>query len=174
MKTITAFSRDDFRKWLQEHHTTEIKVGIILHKRHTGKTAPTHREMIEEALCFGWIDTIVKRIDENTYQRNFSKRNEKSTWSDNTLSYAKHLLAEGKMVEQGIHFYNAGLKKKTHDHNIPKNPDMPEEIKKALSKNKLAKTNFEKFPPSKKKELYRWFLRAKGSETKIKRIEKII
>src|SRR3989338_2059579 len=119
MKTITAFSRDDFRKWLQEHHTTEIKVGIILHKRHTGKTAPTHRELIEEAICFG-------------------------------------------------------LKRKTHDYGIPRNPDMPDELKKALAKNNKAQHNFENFPPSAKRMFYRWILHAKLPETRTRRIAVVV
>ena len=89
-KTISAFNRNDFRKWLEENHNKETKVGIILHKRHTGKPAPTHRELIEEAICFGWIDTIIKKLDDDRYLRNFSRRNNNSKWSDNTLGYAKN------------------------------------------------------------------------------------
>ncbi len=89
-KTISVFDRNDFRKWLEENHNKETKVGIILHKRHTGKPAPTHRELIEEAICFGWIDTIIKKLDDDRYLRNFSRRNNNSKWSDNTLGYAKN------------------------------------------------------------------------------------
>ncbi len=89
-KTISAFNRNDFRKWLEENHNKETKVGIILHKRHTGKPAPTHQELIEEAICFGWIDTIIKKLDDDRYLRNFSRRNNNSKWSDNTLGYAKN------------------------------------------------------------------------------------
>src|SRR3989344_9648417 len=114
MLTITAFSRDDFRKWLQKNHDKEQKVAVILHKRETGKPAPTHRELLEEALCFGWIDTIVKRIDENTYMRTFVRRNSNSSWSENTRSYAKLLIKDGRMTPSGLDFYNQGLTKKTH------------------------------------------------------------
>ncbi len=88
--TITAFNRNDFRKWLEENHNKETKVGIILCKRHTGKPAPTHRELIEEAICFGWIDTIIKKLDDDRYLRYFSRRNSNSKWSDNTLGYQKN------------------------------------------------------------------------------------
>ncbi len=72
---ITALHRNDFRKWLEKNHQKEKKVCIVLHKRHTGKPAPTHRELMEEAICFGWIDTTVKRLDEDLYARFFAKRN---------------------------------------------------------------------------------------------------
>ncbi|MBI2655897.1 YdeI/OmpD-associated family protein [Candidatus Woesearchaeota archaeon] len=169
-KTITAFSRDDFRNWLKANHNKENKVSIILHKRHTGKPAPTHRELMEEAICFGWIDTIIKRLDENRYIRNFSRRNKNSRWSENTLSYAKKLIEEGKMTHYGMEFYKLGLQRPTHDHGIPKNPGIPDELKKVLARDKKARNNHSKFPPSSKKMIYRWILRAKLPETRKKRI----
>lgn len=174
MEKFEVFDKEGFRKWLKKNHKKESKVAIILHKKHTGKTSPTHRELIEEAICYGWIDTTIKRIDDDTFIRHFSKRNENSSWSDNTLSYAKELIKQNRMTEEGLKFYKLGLKKPTHDHGIPKNPDMPEELKLALSKNKKAKENFEKFAPSTKKMLYRWILRGKLNETREKRVKKIV
>jgi len=172
--TINVFTIDDFQKWLRESHKKENRVAVIIHKRHTGKSAPTHRELIEEAICYGWIDTTIKRLDDDRFIRHFSKRTKNSSWSKNTLAYAKKLVKEGRMQEQGLHFYELGLKKKTHDHGIPENPDQPLELKEALSKNKKAETVFNTLPPSTKKMLYRWFLHAKRPETRIKRINQII
>ncbi len=172
--TITAYTKEDFRKWLKKNHKKESKVAVVVYKRHTGKPAPTHRELIEEAICYGWIDTTIKRIDEDTFLRHFSKRNKNSSWSDNTLSYARALIKEGRMEEQGLHFYRLGSKKKTHDHGIPKNPSMPAELKQALSKNTKAKKLFEAFPPSTKRMYYRWFLSAKRPETRGKRVKQIV
>ncbi len=174
MKIITALKKEDFRKWLQENYKKEDKIAVVLYKRHTGKPAPTHRELINEAICFGWIDTTIKRIDEDTFMRRFSKRTKNSSWSDNTLRYAKDLIKEGRMTEEGLKFYKLGLKKPTHDSGIPKNPTMPSELKQALLKNKKAKENFEKFPPSTKKMLYRWLLSGKLPATREKRVRFII
>ncbi len=174
LQTITVFNKNDFRKWLKKYHKKESKVAVIVHKRHTGKPAPTHHELIEEAICFGWIDTTIKRLDEDTFLRNFSKRNHNSKWSDNTLRYARELIKKGLMAEEGMKFYTLGAAKPTHDHGIPKNPDMPPELIRALSKNKKAKENFDKFPPSAKKTFYRWLLRAKLPETRNKRVGQIV
>jgi len=174
METITVYTKEELRTWFKKHHTKENKVAIILHKKHTGKSAPSHREQIEEAICFGWIDTTIKRIDEDTFMRRFSKRTQSSKWSDNALSYAKRLVQEGKMAPEGLRFYELGLAKPTHDHGIPKNPPMPLELKEALSKNKKANENFEKFPPSTKKMLYRFILRGKLQATRSKRIAGIV
>ena len=171
---IQVFTAKDFHTWLQKHHKSEHKVRVILHKKHTGKTAPSHRQLIEEAICFGWIDTTIKRIDEDTFMRNFSKRNEGSSWSDNTLSYAKYLIKDKRMQEQGLHFYKQGKAKPTHDHGIPKNPDMPIELKRELAKHPAAKKNFEKVAPSMKRTLYRYILRAVQSSTRKKRVKQIV
>ena len=174
MKTITVFNRDDFRKWLVRNHDKENKVSVIVYKKHTGKPFPSHKELMEEAICFGWIDTIIRKLDENRYIRTFSRRNKNSKWSDNTLGYAKDLIKQGKMTSEGLKFYKEGLKKPTHDFGIPKNPDMPLELKKALNKNKKAKDNFENFSPSLKKVFYRWILRGKREETRTRRIKLIV
>lgn len=174
MQTITVFKISEFHAWLKKHHKKETKVAVVIHKRHTGKSAPTHREFIEEAICFGWIDTTIKRVDDDTFLRHFSKRTTGSTWSDNTLKYARQLIKDERMTPEGLHFYELGRRKPTHDHGIPKNPPMPAELKKALSKNKTAQSNFEAFPPSVKKAFYRWLLRAKLPATKEKRVAYIV
>lgn len=173
-KTITAYDRNDFRKWLEDNHNKEKKVGIILYKKHTGKPAPTHRKLLEDAICFGWVDTIIKRLDDNRYLRNFTRRNKNSKWSENTLGYAKKLIKEGKMTRDGLNFYKLGLQRPTHDEGIPKNPNMSLELKKALSNDKRAQENFDKLSPSKQKMLYRWLLSAKLPETREKRVETIL
>lgn len=174
IKNLTALSTQDFRGWLKKNHDKENKVAVVLYKKHTGKTAPSHRELMEEAICFGWIDTTIKRLDENKFIRYFSRRNKNSKWSDNTLGYAKQLIKERRMTPAGLKFYKEGLKKPTHDAGIPKNPHMPLALKKALAKNKRAKTVFDKYPPSSKRMLFRWLLSAKLPQTRAQRIEKII
>jgi uncharacterized protein YdeI (YjbR/CyaY-like superfamily) len=172
--TVTVFTKNDFQKWLKKIHKKESKVAVILHKRHTGRPAPTHRELIEEAICYGWIDTTIKRIDDDRFIRNFSKRSKNSSWSKNTLGYAKTLIKEGKMQEQGLYFYKMGSKKKTHDYGIPENPNQPIELKRAFAKNKKVREIFNALPPSTKKMLYRWFLHAKRPNTRKRRIRQII
>jgi len=174
MPTITVFSAKEFGHWLRTHHKKASKVAVVVHKRHTGKPFPTHREMIEEAICWGWIDTTIRRLDNDTFVRHFSKRTDKSRWSDNTLSYAKRLKKEGRMQPQGLYYYQLGLKRPTHDHGIPKNPSMPPELRAALNKNPKAKAAFAKYPPSTTRTLYRWLLRAKSADTRTKRVGTIV
>jgi uncharacterized protein YdeI (YjbR/CyaY-like superfamily) len=174
MVGITVFKKEDFRKWLSKNHDNESKVSVIVHKKHTGKESPSHRELMDEAICFGWIDTTINRLDEDRYIRNFSKRNKNSKWSNNTIKYGKELIKQGRMTSIGLKFYEEGLQKPTHDEGIPKNPSMPEELRKELDKNSKAKENFNNFSPSVKKMNYRWILRGKREETRMKRINFIV
>lgn len=173
IKSVTPKNLADWRNWLQKNHLKENKVYLIKYKKHTGKTILSNADTMREAICFGWIDTTAKRVDEDRWQICYVKRNGNSKWSYNTLRYAKELIKEGKMSPFGIKMYKEGLKKKPHDYGLPKNPDMPEELKKELSKDKKAKVYFDNLSPSMKRMYYRWILRAKLDETKKKRVEKI-
>ena len=172
--SIYAKDRTEWRNWLLENHLKESKVNLIKYRKYTGKPSLSAKEAMEEAICFGWIDTTLKKLDDNRYMQRFSKRNKNSKWSVNTLSYGKQLMKEGKMSEAGIDAYKEGLKKKAYDHHIPKNPDSPKDFLNALIKNKKAKENFEKMAPSYRKTYIRRIEFAKRPDTRLKRIKEII
>ena len=92
------YDKKDWRKWLELNHNKKEAVWLIFYKKKSPNYNLSWSESVDEALCFGWIDTIVKRLDENKYFRNFTKRNENSRWSENTLSYAKKLIKDKKMA----------------------------------------------------------------------------
>jgi len=173
VKQIYPKNIDEWRKWLDKNHIKESKVAVIRYKKHTGKNSPSHLELMHEAICFGWIDTTIKRLDEDKYIINFSKRNDKSRWSSNTLSYGKKMIELGKMAEEGMKHYLAGLKRPTLDSEVSKNPRMPSELKERLKKSN-AEENFNKFAPSYRRTLLRYLERAKLPETREKRIGQIV
>jgi uncharacterized protein YdeI (YjbR/CyaY-like superfamily) len=174
MKSLTIYDKNEFRKWLKENHKEETKVAVIVHRKHTGKNSPSHRELMEEAICFGWIDTTLKRLDEERYVRHFSKRTKNSKWSNNTMKYGGDLIKQGRMMPMGLKYYKEALKKKPFDFDVPKNPGIPAGLKKALDGDKIAKENFDNFPPSIKKMIYRRILLAKREETKERRIKLVV
>jgi len=174
MKQIHPKSPAAWRRWLERNHTKESRVYLIKYKRHTNKPTISHQESMDEAICYGWIDTTVNRIDDDRYMRGFSRRNKNSRWSNATLSYAKRLIKEGKMTPQGMKMYKEGLKKPVIDHGLPKNPETPENLKKALARNKKAREFFEKLAPSYRRYYIYWVERAKLPETKKKRIKVIV
>ena len=176
IKQITCENVEQWRAWLEKNHLKEDRVLLIRYKKHTGKGMFNQSIAMNEAICFGWIDTTLKRIDDEKYGVTFVKRKKTSRWSDNTFARAREMISQGKMSDFGKEMFELGLTKKPHDHGIPKNPDMPEDLKAELEKkkNKTAKENFEKLPPSQKRMYFRWLLHAKRPETRMKRVGIII
>ncbi len=167
---IYAGTRKEWRDWLRENHTRENKVYLIKYKRHTGRPTLTNKESMEEAICFGWIDTIVKRLDDERYQQCFVRRTDKSRWSKNTRGYAKELIKKRKMTSAGLKRYKEGLLKPTIDLNILQNSPA-DDLQKALQEKQGAWSKFKELAPSYQKIYIHWVERAKRPETRQKRIE---
>lgn len=171
IKRVNVFSKEDFKHWLEKNHDKENIVELVIHKKHTGKNFPSHMDLMHEGICFGWIDTVIRKIDEDRYIRTFQRRNDNSKWSVNTLSYGKKLIGEGRMTPPGLKFYKEGLKKKAFDHHVPKNPEVPKELLDML-KGK-AEENFNNLPKSTKRSYMRWILLPKLQATKLKRMSHV-
>lgn len=171
---MTCYSSREWRVWLSKNHLKEERVLLVRYKKHTGKATFNQREAMNEAICFGWIDTTLKRLDDDRYGVKFVRRNKNSRWSDNTFARAREMIKLGKMSEFGREMFELGLTKKTLGHGIPKNPtlfDVPD-LKAELDKNKnmRAKEAFLKLAPSYKRMYFRWILSAKRVETRKKRM----
>lgn len=163
----------EWRNWLKKNHLKEEKVYLISWKKHTKKPSFSHNEAMREAICFGWIDTTMKRLDEDRYQRCFVKRKPTATWSNNTLRYAEEEIAKGKMSKYGMKMYELGKLKPTLDHGLPKDMPPQKELIEALKKHKLL-LRFNNLAPSIRR-YHIWYLeRAKQQKTKEKRIQQII
>ncbi len=173
---LEVFKSADFKRWLSKNHKEKSKIGLIIHKKHTGKKSPSHNELLLEAICYGWVDTVIKKLDEDRFIRFFSKRSLKGKWSYNTLSYGEKVIKEKRMKSSGLIAYKEGKKRLPLDHGIPKNPELPEEMKVELDKkkNKKAKEAWDKLAPSSRKTYLRWVIRGKQAETRKKRIYSII
>ena len=102
METLFCKTRDEWRKWLINNHLSEKEIWLIYYKKHTKKATVKYNEAVEEALCFGWIDSTIKRIDENTYMQKYTPRNAKSKWSLVNKNRIKKLIKENKMTDVGL------------------------------------------------------------------------
>ena len=174
MKTFYARNSKEWREWLRKNHKKESSVLLVKYKKHTKKPFVTSKEAMLEAICFGWIDTTINKLDEEKYTQKFCKRTKNSRWSNNTLSYAKDLIKKRKMSKAGLEAYEKGLKKGPFDHNLPKNPKTPEDLRKALEKNKKAKEFFLNLAPSYRRVYIYSIERAKRPETREKRIREVV
>jgi uncharacterized protein YdeI (YjbR/CyaY-like superfamily) len=100
-ETFSARNRDEFRQWLTNNHATQNEIWLVIYKKTSGEPSITHEEAVEEALCFGWIDSSMKSLDPKMYIQHFTPRRTKSNWSEANEFKARRLIAEGKMTEAG-------------------------------------------------------------------------
>jgi len=110
-QTLYMPDRDEWRRWLADHHRTEREAWLLFYKKHTGKTGISYEDAVEEGLCFGWIDSLAQRIDDEKYAQKFSPRKPKSNWSESNKQRVRRLLREGKMTEAGLATLPPELKK---------------------------------------------------------------
>jgi uncharacterized protein YdeI (YjbR/CyaY-like superfamily) len=166
-------NRNDWRKWLSQNHDTVEAVWLVYFKKHTGKPRIPYDDAVEEALCFGWIDSLVKRVDDEKYIQKFSPRKTGSTWSESNKNRAEKMIAEGKMTEAGI-IKIKDAKKSGEWFRKPaaKKPlTVPSFIQEALNSNPKAKENFDQLAPTYKRHYIGWITSAKREETRIRRLK---
>src|SRR5262245_10098479 len=102
LRTLDVRSRQQWRNWLQTHHDSVAEIWLVFHELHTDKKSISYDDAVEEALCFGWIDSIIRRLDDNRYARKFTPRKPDSRWSTiNRQRYAK-LKSCGLLAEPGL------------------------------------------------------------------------
>lgn len=102
MKTFLARTADQWREWLAEHHDSESEVWLIFHRLHTGMASIAYTDALDEALCFGWVDSLVKRLDDRRYARKFTPRRADSRWSTTNRKRYAALRASGRVTPAGI------------------------------------------------------------------------
>src|ERR671918_650136 len=102
MKTFDARTLRQWRTWLEKHHRSESEVWLVFHKQHTGVSCVSYKDALDEALCFGWIDSLIKRIDDDRYARKFTPRQPTSKWSDINRKRWEELKAAGLLTSAGL------------------------------------------------------------------------
>ncbi len=176
MKKFYPKNFEEWREWLSRFHDSEIEIWLVFYKKETGKPSINYNQAVEEALCFGWIDSIIKNIDDVSYARKFTPRKEKSAWSASNKRRVKKLLDEGRMTDIGLAKIEAAKKSGWWDKdNRPDvSPDIPSEFEQALIKNSKARANFEELALSYRKHYILWIAMAKRKETRERRIKESI
>ncbi len=173
MKQLYITNRNQWHNWLCEHHITGAGVWLIFYKKETSKPTIEYEDAVEEALCFGWIDSIIKKIDDERYARKFTPRKDGSKWSALNKKRANKMIKEGRMTNVGLVKIQTAKKTGLWEKDVRPQIsfDIPPELAKALAQNKKAKKNFDKLAPSYRKQYIGWIKVAKRAETKKRRIE---
>lgn len=170
LRTIYAKNRKEWRSWLQKNYKSEKGIWLIYHKKHTRKESVPYTDAVEEAICFGWIDGRIKKIDNDKYMQLYSPRTSKSLWSEINVERAKKMIKQGSMTKYGLKVFREGTKTKAR---IPssKNFSVPSYFRESLAKNEKARNNFQKISPSAKLAYVYWVGTAKTDKTRQKRIK---
>lgn len=175
--TLYLTGRNQWRTWLGKNQSKRKEIWLVYFKKHTKKPRIPYDDAVEEAICFGWIDSIVKRIDDERFMQKFTPRKNVDLWSDENKKRAKKMIEQGKMTP-------AGLKKikdlKSLDNiqkgkiNKPGRIIIPSELREVLLNNSKAKEFFDSLAFSYKKMYCGWVGSAKREETRKKRAQEAI
>ncbi len=150
LEKIHFSTRESFRSWLEANHNKNFGIWIIFYKKHVNIECVAYNEALEEALCFGWIDSLIKRIDNDQYARKFTPRTNKTKWSEINKKLVISLINEGRMTEEGLKKIDVYVKTGSVDwvnvdlknEKYKKEFDVPDFILKEFAKNEPALVNF--------------------------------
>lgn len=176
-KTFTPSNLANWRNWLAKNHDCEREVWLIYLKAASGKTNIDYEGSVEEALCFGWIDSIIQKIDEEKYARKFNPRRIGSAWSETNKRRVVKAIREGRMTEAGMSRLTFDVNKvNSSSKPEPKRTPvkMPESIEKALKSRPNAWEAFQKIAPSLQRNYILWLSDAKKPETFERRLQILI
>jgi uncharacterized protein YdeI (YjbR/CyaY-like superfamily) len=170
MKNIRAKNRLAWRAWLKRNHHSSPEIWLVFFKKHTGKPCVSYDEAVEEALCFGWVDSRVRSIDADSYEQRFTPRKPSGAWSASNIERAKKMIAARKMTATGRAAF-AGFEQRIA---APLPTELRADLAKRFRTAKRAWKYFEQFPPGYRRSAIGWVASAKREETQRKRLDRLI
>ena len=172
---VLVTSRAQWRDWLTVNADTSPGVWLITYKRATGKPAPSYEDIVEECLCFGWIDSTVRPRDDETALQLLTPRKPNSTWAATNKARLERLTAAGLMTERGLRVVEAAKANGSWSAlDAVERLEVPDDLATALDAVPAARTYFDAMPPSAVK-MHLWHVvSAKRSETRAARIERVV
>jgi uncharacterized protein YdeI (YjbR/CyaY-like superfamily) len=168
--TLDVRTRTQWRRWLATHHASSSGVWLVRHKQHTAVTTMSYEDVVREALCFGWVDSLIKRLDDDRYAIKVTPRKPASKWSDINRRRWNELEAAGLLAASGL--VAAPTKNSYAPH--PEIPELPAYIVKAFKSNISAWQHFEALAPTYRRDFVVWIHTAKRPETRERRIRESI
>jgi uncharacterized protein YdeI (YjbR/CyaY-like superfamily) len=165
----------EFRRWLAAHHDTERELLVGFYKKASGQTGISYKEAVDEALCFGWIDGIKKRVDESSFTHRFTPRTASSIWSAINLKRMKELLGSGRVADAGRAAYERRDPRRARKYSFENPPAaFDAALERRFKANRRAWTFFTAQPPGYQKVLRFWVMSARKEETRLRRLDALI
>ena len=173
--TVDVAGAEGWRSWLSRNHRQEAGVWVVFHKGGSGSGSISYDEALDEALAYGWIDSVIRKIDDKRYVRKFTPRRAGSIWSSLNVARVERLKREGRMTEWGLDAYAKRTQEVSDLEKVnAEGGKVPEDLEAALRKNKMARSNFQRMAPSQRKRYLVWLAGAKKPETREKRIAEAV
>lgn len=173
-ETLYVQDREAWRQWLQNNHASAGEIWLIYYKKHTGRPRIAYDDAVEEALCFGWIDSIVRKLDEDRFAQKFTPRKKNSKWSELNKQRVRQLLADGKMTAAGM----AKIQGVDLEPAVPPAEKdvlaVPDDVRQAMQARPPAWDNFCCLAPGYRKNYIAWITSAKQATTKARRLAEAI
>jgi uncharacterized protein YdeI (YjbR/CyaY-like superfamily) len=171
LKTLEAQTLAAWRAWLARNHQSQKEVWLVFHKRHTGRPSIAYEDAVDEALCYGWIDSLIRRLDDDRYARKFTPRRPGSRWSTiNRKRYAR-LQASGRLTPAGVRLAPT---ERSGDAPQVKLDQLPRYIERGIKRNRAAWKFFQSLAPSHRRRYIGWIDSARREETKARRLQEAI
>jgi uncharacterized protein YdeI (YjbR/CyaY-like superfamily) len=174
-KTIHPKTRKSWRQWLKKNHASSPGIWMIYYKKGSGKSRIPYEEIVEEALCFGWIDSLSRKLDGQRAMLKYTPRKPKSAWSQLNKTRIEKMIKKGLMMPAGLSKIEQAKKDGSWDtltssDSHTESNSLPPDLFRALRQNKRALENFRAFPPGYRRRFLFWIDSAKRPETKVARI----
>jgi len=176
MKEYLYFAdKDSWRRWLEQNHAIQNEAWLVHNKKHISKAGIAYKDAVNEALCFGWIDSLLRNIDDEKFAQRYSLINRSSYWSEANIKSAKNMIAQGRMTEAGLKIFMQAVENGEGDAAVPRrSSDIPHDLEKALAANRKAQDNFRKFPTLRQKQLIWWVTHSNSREIRQDRINETV
>lgn len=164
-----------FRKWLEKHHASRSELVLRLYKVHALHKGIGYRQALEEALCWGWIDGVVRSLDADSFQQRYSPRKPKSNWSRVNIARMRKLIAAGKAAPPGIAAFERRAKIAAAPYSFEnRNVRLAPELMKRLKANGRAWKFFQSEPPGYRRNAMFWVMQAKRAQTRERRFRTML
>jgi uncharacterized protein YdeI (YjbR/CyaY-like superfamily) len=163
-------TRQQWRQWLAKHHASSPGIWLVRHKQHTGVKSMSYEDLVREALSFGWVDSLIKRLDDDRYAIKVTPRKPTSKWSDINRRRWNELKEAGLITAPGLAAAPTGNSYAPH----PPIPELPGYVAKAFKTNLRAWQHFQALAPTHRRDFVVWIHTAKRPETRERRIRESI
>jgi uncharacterized protein YdeI (YjbR/CyaY-like superfamily) len=168
--TLDVRTREEWRQWLAKHHASSTGIWLVRHKHHTGVRSMSYEDLVREALCFGWIDSLVRRLDDDRYAIKVTPRRPTSKWSPINRRRWNELRSAGLLAPAGLAAAPTGNSYAPH----PPIPELPAYVARAFKTNPAAWRYFKALAPTYQRHFVVWIHTAKRPETRERRIRESV